>query len=166
MNGQSHASILFRRLLRERLRLCLFCISVTFLCVFALTVAQNTCNMERNLGALLVFAREFFEANKVTWWVDYGTLLGAIREQRILPFEFDLDLAIQDFDTPKLYAQRDFVESRGFFLYKRDEFVPNKKTFYGTGGDGFLRSPGLRIYDRCVGKVLCAVCLVRICVLC
>ena len=61
--------------------------------------------------ALKVIAR-VFEEEHVTWWAVYGTLLGILRHQAIVPLvDFDVDLAIkaEDFSKAVLALRRQFV---------------------------------------------------------
>jgi len=60
---------------------------------------------KRREGVLLTYfhtAVTVFELADVEFWLDCGTLLGFVREGRILPHDFDIDLAFHEKDAPKV----------------------------------------------------------------
>ncbi len=48
-------------------------------------------NRPNTISALLEF-REVFSNQKINFWLDYGTLLGAVRDNAIIPWDHDIDL--------------------------------------------------------------------------
>ena len=87
------------------------------------------------------------------WWIDYGTLLGAIREERLIEHEYDIDLGIMHGSCDKVYAHKAAFEKRGLKLYNRADFIPAKnKLNYDTEkqrfyySDGYIHAPCLRVY--------------------
>jgi phosphorylcholine metabolism protein LicD len=44
------------------------------------------------------------ERNEIVYWLESGTLLGIIRDNRLLPWDSDLDLAIKEEDAAKLIS--------------------------------------------------------------
>ncbi|WP_273804029.1 LicD family protein [Providencia rettgeri] len=36
----------------------------------------------------------FFNEKKLTYWLEYGTLLGAVRNNKIIPYDYDVDLSL------------------------------------------------------------------------
>lgn len=54
----------------------------------------------------------------VNYWVDGGTLLGIVREQRLLPWDDDIDLSIKCNDLTKLENLRHVFHKKGYSLSK------------------------------------------------
>lgn len=75
---------------------------------------------------LQVSARHFATVN-ATYFLDYGSLLGAWRDGGIIPWEYDVDMAVMDEDCGKFLALKDALKKDGLTLYQRGEFVPHKK---------------------------------------
>ena len=44
-----------------------------------------------------------FEKHGIRYWLDFGTLLGIVREGRILPWDDDMDISIFEEDRQKVY---------------------------------------------------------------
>lgn len=73
---------------------------------------------------------DVFDKFGVRYWLDFGTLLGIVRENRILPWDTDMDISIMDADQDKV---AEFVlpelKRRGYRTYTRhykedDETLP------------------------------------------
>ena len=58
------------------------------------------------------------DTNKINFWVCHGTLLGIIRESRLLPWDHDIDFAVWDHETSKSEIVEIFLKN-GF----KQEFV-------------------------------------------
>jgi phosphorylcholine metabolism protein LicD len=69
--------------------------------------------------------------NKINFWVCHGTLLGIIRENRLLPWDRDIDLAVWNHETDKNVIAKIF-ENEG---YKQEYFFADVDSlhFYGNG---------------------------------
>ena len=50
------------------------------------------CPRERNLVALMREVREILNGLNIEFWLDTGTLLGAVRDGEVIPWEYDVDL--------------------------------------------------------------------------
>jgi lipopolysaccharide cholinephosphotransferase len=61
------------------------------------------------------------------YWLDYGTLLGAVRGEGIIPYEFDLDMGVLEHDCPKYLALKDKLKEDGLIMYKKGDWVPGKE---------------------------------------
>jgi hypothetical protein len=59
---------------------------------------------------------EALEGKQVTWWLDYGTLLGAWRLGDVMAFDHDLDLSCLANDRAALEACAPALEARGIVI--------------------------------------------------
>lgn len=55
-----------------------------------------------NLLRLQTVSRALDQAG-ITWWIDHGTLLGVIRDSRLLPWDEDIDLSVFSRDLGQVY---------------------------------------------------------------
>ena len=60
--------------------------------------------------------REAFAGTGIRWWLDYGTLLGAWRLGRTMPFDHDADLSYLAEDKPLVEKCRDRLAAKGITL--------------------------------------------------
>lgn len=58
----------------------------------------------RALYQLMKDVHELFEEAHIPYWIDSGTLLGAVRHEGLIPWDDDLDLCIDRHDERKLLA--------------------------------------------------------------
>lgn len=55
-----------------------------------------------NLLELLDFTVGLFEKHNIRYWLAYGTLLGAVRNKQIIPWDEDIDIGVMLGDTPRI----------------------------------------------------------------
>ena len=129
-----------------RLSLCLIFSILLPLFVVYFTYTGK-CDMSHNLAPLLRYTAQTFNDHGISYWLDYGTLLGAAREGAIIPHEFDIDLSSAIDECEKILKLRTvFERERGYRMYGRDDWVREKASFvFGYGG--YLHKPCVRIYD-------------------
>ena len=61
------------------------------------------------------------------YWIDYGTLLGGIREGQLLAHEFDLDMAAQEEACPAIIAGlKEKMKAEGYPSYEQGEWIEQK----------------------------------------
>ena len=56
---------------------------------------------------------DLLRKNRINFWICHGTLLGIIRENRLLPWDHDIDFAVWDHETDKNYII-DIMLSHGY----------------------------------------------------
>lgn len=49
-----------------------------------------------DLGRLLEFTADFMDRHQLTWWLEWGTLLGAVRHGELIPWDYDLDAGMTE----------------------------------------------------------------------
>lgn len=70
---------------------------------------------------------KFFVKHNITYWLDFGTLLGAVRHKGFIPWDDDMDIAVPRADYIKLTTElRSELESYGLTLY-------DNKQWFGVG---------------------------------
>ena len=91
--------------------------------------------MIKNLKEL----KEIFDRNNVTFWLDWGTLLGAVRDQRLIPWDWDMDLGILNGEYDKIISISDQIKKAGFLMNEvsipiaDSEFIYRRFGFYKSG---------------------------------
>lgn len=79
----------------------------------------------RNLKTILEYIDKLFRENRIKYWLDYGTLLGAVREKDLIEYDTDLDIGILNEDKERLLLLKERINRDGFF-FSRD----HKMDFY------------------------------------
>ncbi len=78
-----------------------------------LGISQETRDMQTAVLILLKKLDEVCRANDIPYWIDFGTLLGAIRHKGFIPWDDDIDVSMMRRDVEKLKAamvcEKDFV---------------------------------------------------------
>ena len=60
------------------------------------------------LGILDCVAK-FCDEHKIKYWLDYGTLIGAIRHKGYIPWDDDIDISMPRKDYEKISRKREFL---------------------------------------------------------
>jgi phosphorylcholine metabolism protein LicD len=76
---------------------------------------MNSCCI-KHLREILWYLGDLFEEQKIPYWLDFGTLLGAIRGGRSIPHDTDGDLCLFMEDREKILALKNRVKKDGFAL--------------------------------------------------
>ena len=61
----------------------------------------NPCCTDK-LREMLINVTDVFDELDILYWIDFGTLLGAIRHQDIIPWDYDVDLCIMKKNLQKV----------------------------------------------------------------
>ncbi len=73
----------------------------TILVDYKLEPARLLNNLQTLCKQLLLFFDNICQTNDLKWWLDYGTLLGAIRHENFIPWDDDLDVGMMRNDYHK-----------------------------------------------------------------
>ena len=69
---------------------------------------------EKSLIESLSHMKDFFEKNKIDYWLDTGTLLGAIREKKFIAWDYDIDIGIWQKESKKILSASKDLEKLGY----------------------------------------------------
>lgn len=67
--------------------------------------------------------KEIFDKHDIEYWLDQGTLLGAVRDKKFIPWDLDIDLATWDKNVPDIYYLRKYLGDKGFKTYFSEEAI-------------------------------------------
>ena len=70
--------------------------------------------MVENTAQALIQAKHVFDSHGIVFWLDAGTLLGAVREAKILGWDTDADLGMWLHDFPKVREIMPLLKHAGF----------------------------------------------------
>lgn len=63
---------------------------------------------------LLFYITDLLDKNDITYWLDYGTLLGAVRNGEIIPWDSDIDLGTLGTEVEKIWSLRNQILEDGY----------------------------------------------------
>ena len=69
-----------------------------------------------HMKELAFFTEDLLSRHRITHWLDYGSLLGAVREQAFIPWDEDVDFGILARDVDAVRALRPEITRAGFHL--------------------------------------------------
>lgn len=102
--------------------LIIFCFSCEIVCSsYESRLNHISNNHALSMYQLMKDVDEVFNAAGVTYWAIAGTLLGAFRNNGIIPWDDDLDIAISDFDTTKLKNLKAIFEQLQYSLEQKGQ---------------------------------------------
>ena len=65
----------------------------------------------------LLEVRDVFSKYGIVFWLDHGTLLGAIRDRRLIPWDTDVDLGMFEAEKRKLSRAINELRKKGFYVF-------------------------------------------------
>jgi lipopolysaccharide cholinephosphotransferase len=112
---------------------------------------------EKNLIDLLKTAKEILDRHNIEFWLEGGTLLGAIRDEKFIPWENDIDLGMwanNISNKKRILLSKDFY-NRGFKVLIYKEYINIKKTVnFWLDFDFYQFKDGYAIYPAFYPKNL------------
>jgi hypothetical protein len=77
----------------------------------------------RHLRYLLAFTDDLLTRHGIPHWLDYGPLLGAVREGRLIPWDYDVDFGVMLTDRGRIAGLRAEIEQAGHWLDMGDDHM-------------------------------------------
>ena len=69
----------------------------------------------------LVDVTDSLEALNITYYIQYGTLIGAVRDQNIIPWETDIDIVVPKLSSAQMIQELESpLRARGYIVFKHD----------------------------------------------
>jgi hypothetical protein len=93
-------------------------VAVVAIVLFAITPVIDA-HRRAALRRLVVDVSRIFEAHRIDYWCDFGTLLGFYRERDIISGDKDADLSILESEKPRILALAGVLRAHGYELTDR-----------------------------------------------
>lgn len=86
-------------------------------------------NNSDTLYTHLLYIKNALEKHKIKYWITYGTLLGAVRENNIINHDYDFDIGADITNTNDILNMNKCINKDGYNLYKPYYEINNKKVW-------------------------------------
>jgi phosphorylcholine metabolism protein LicD len=100
---------------------------------------------------LLASVSAIFEKNKISYWLEGGTLLGIRRENRLLPWDDDVDISLHASEVSKLSVLIKELKLNGFRIRERRFSVTSSE--FKKGDLRMIKIRNRRFFGLLKGKV-------------
>lgn len=113
-------------------------------------------NIKNACLELLVFVGNICKKYELDWWLDYGTLLGAVRHDGYIPWDDDIDIGMTRKDGEKLFSiiESEIKENNlddsvhlSFKSYHTGRLTAGRTIYYRPGGKAFIAAVDVFFYD-------------------
>lgn len=94
---------------------------------------------QKPIKALLPYISDKLKSLDIPFWLDWGTLLGAVRNGKMIPWDFDIDIGIFQRDAERmLKVLKSVINKDGYdFAVDRNRKYARKIRFFGREGFDF-----------------------------
>jgi len=126
-------------------------------------MAEKLTKQEVHLTELLKAVKQVLDKHNIEFWLDCGTLLGAVRDKRFISWEYDIDLGAWDHKNSikkrELLAEE--IRDKGFKVWVAENYMNIKKeadfwldiNFYQIRDSNVIKPT---LYPKnLIGKILC-----------
>ncbi|WP_027078631.1 LicD family protein [Maribacter antarcticus] len=108
---------------------------------------KNLKEAERLLKSVI----KIVEQQQITYWLEGGTLLGVRRENRLLPWDNDLDISVHETEIPKLNSLIQNLKKEGYRIRTRYFSVTSNE--FKKGDLRMMKIRNKRFFGLVKGKV-------------
>ena len=86
---------------------------------------------QEHIKKMLPYVTRLLRRENIVFWLDWGTLLGAVRNGKMIPWDFDIDIGIFHKDVKRLLDTESQIVKNGFrFLVDRNAKYARKIRFF------------------------------------
>lgn len=123
---------------------------------FDLKSSQLLSNIKNACLELLVFVDNICKKYGLSWWLDGGNLLGAVRHGGYIPWDDDVDIGMTRKDGEKFFSvieseikENNLDDSVGlaFKSYHTGRLTAGRSIYYRPGGKAFIAAVDIFFYD-------------------
>lgn len=101
--------------------------SSTVVLLIWFVLQSQFCHLDTYFQKHLIQMRDLLEEHNIKFWLNGGALLGFLRNQALLPWDYDIDLNVLEEEIDSIVKLKDKFESLGYEMFTRDDYIPYKK---------------------------------------
>jgi len=96
-------------------------------------MSLNVAETQKVLFDLLIYFDEICKKHDILYWIDGGTLLGAKRYEKFIPWDDDIDVCVLQEDYDKIVAvfQEEVPKTKNYVLYNSARHKPHFTEYLG-----------------------------------